>query len=141
MRFAGYDHIDARVTNIEKVRAFYERLMPTLGLTIVVGEPGDSAMEWYEPSRTDRGQRCFFGIHENAHHRHTDTRIAFSADSREAVDRITEIAVAAGARNVEPAADAYEHEPYYASFFEDPDGTKLEICYRPGSETFPPSAD
>ena len=44
------------------------------------------------------------------------------------LDRLAAIAVQAGARNVE--GPAYEDEQYYAVFFEDLSGNRLEICYR-----------
>ena len=58
-----------------------------------------------------------------------ETRIAFWAESREEVDRIAEIARAAGAKNIE-GPELYEEPGYYAVFFEDPDGNKLEVCHR-----------
>jgi predicted lactoylglutathione lyase len=57
-------------------------------------------------------------------------RIAFRASSREEVDRLAEVARAAGARDVD-GPEPYGGSPrYYAVFFEDVDGNKLEICYR-----------
>ena len=45
------------------------------------------------------------------------------------VDRLAEIVVRAGARNVE--GPGYDEGPgYYAVFFEDPSGNRLEICHR-----------
>jgi len=54
--------------------------------------------------------------------------IAFWADNIHEVDRLAAIAVQAGARNVE--GPTYEDAHYYAVFFEDPGGNRLEICYR-----------
>ena len=46
------------------------------------------------------------------------------------VDRLAAIAVKAGARTVEGPAYEDEDALYYAVFFEDPSGNRLEICYR-----------
>ena len=51
--------------------------------------------------------------------------------SRAEVDRLAEIARASGATAFEPPHVCEEYTPfYYATFFEDADGNKLEICYR-----------
>ncbi|MGQ0812591.1 MAG: VOC family protein [Nitrospiraceae bacterium] len=65
---------------------------------------------------------------ESPQHVANECRIAFWADSIREVDRLAAIAVRAGARNVE--GPAYEDAHYYAVFFEDPSGNRLEICYR-----------
>ena len=46
------------------------------------------------------------------------------------------MARAAGARNIE-GPEVYEEPGYYAVFFEDPDGNKLEVCYRTAGEGQP----
>ena len=141
MPFCGYDHIDLRVSDVAAVRPFYDALMQALGLpTIVVGrdELDRPAVEYYEAEDGHSGARRFFGVHEEAGHVADATRIAFRVDSRETVDLVAAVALRAGARDFEPPSDAYAHEPYYAAFFRDPCGNRLEICYRLGSATFPP---
>ena len=44
------------------------------------------------------------------------------------LDRLTDIAACAGARNLE--GPGWEDETYYAAFFEDPCGNRLELCHR-----------
>jgi predicted lactoylglutathione lyase len=63
-------------------------------------------------------------------HRANGTRIAFRANSRDEVDRLAEVARAAGARSIEGPENYGGSPRYYAVFFEDADGNKLEICYR-----------
>ena len=59
------------------------------------------------------------------------TRIAFWADTREEVDRIAELVRQAGGKNLEGPEICVDYTPgYYAFFFEDPDGNKLEVCCR-----------
>ena len=58
-------------------------------------------------------------------------RIAFRVDSPEEVDRLAEVARAAGARNVSgPKAMPYG-PGYYAVYFDDPSGNRLEVYVRP----------
>ena len=53
---------------------------------------------------------------------------AFWAESAAVVDRVAEVAARVGARNIEGPMD-YE-SGYYAVFFEDPCGNRLEVCHR-----------
>jgi catechol 2,3-dioxygenase-like lactoylglutathione lyase family enzyme len=120
-----YDHIDLRVRSLAEARPFYERLLPALGFT------RDVRIEhWlqFEAAGSD-GATEFFGVTESSRHVANECRIAFWADSPSEVDRLAEIIVRAGARNVE--GPGYHEGPgYYAVFFEDPSGNRLEICHR-----------
>jgi len=71
----------------------------------------------------------FFGVTESPQHVANESRIAFWADSTAEVDRLADLVVRAGARNVE-GPDYHEGPGYYAVFFEDPCGNRLEICNR-----------
>ncbi len=119
-----FDHVDLRVRSLAEARPFYEALLPALGFT------RDAKIEgWlqYETIGTE-GAPEFFGVTESPQHVANECRIAFWAGSTREVDRLAEIAVQAGARNVE--GPGYEAPHYYALFFEDPSGNRLEICYR-----------
>jgi catechol 2,3-dioxygenase-like lactoylglutathione lyase family enzyme len=60
-----------------------------------------------------------------------ENRIAFWAESRAEVDRLTEIVRQADGLKLEGPEVWREYSPgYYAVFFEDPSGNKLEICCR-----------
>jgi predicted lactoylglutathione lyase len=79
------------------------------------------------------GRREFFGVTESRTHLANECRIAFWTDSIREVDRLAEVAVQAGAQNVEGPSHKTpqpEEAMYYAVFFEDPSGNRLEICYR-----------
>jgi predicted enzyme related to lactoylglutathione lyase len=120
-----YDHIDLRVPNLSEARPFYETLLPALGFT------HDATVEgWlqFEAAGED-GATEFFGVTESAHHVANECRVAFWAESVDEVNRLAEIAVRAGARKVE-GPFYYEGHHYYAVFFEDLCGNRLEICYR-----------
>jgi predicted enzyme related to lactoylglutathione lyase len=122
-RMRRFDHIDLRVSRLADVAAFYEMLLPALGFTRPVGIEG-----WLTFEATDGDAPEFFGVTESAAHVPNETRIAFWAESRAEVDRVAEVAVRAGARNIEGPMD-YE-AGYYAVFFEDPCGNRLEVCHR-----------
>jgi len=119
-----FDHIDLRVRSLAVVRPFYEVLLPALGFTRDASIPG-----WFtfEAAYSD-GATEFFGITESPTHIANECRVAFWVDSQSEVDRLAAIAIQAGARNVE--GPAYEEAHYYAVFFEDPSGNRLEVCYR-----------
>ncbi|MES2661278.1 MAG: VOC family protein [Verrucomicrobiota bacterium] len=83
--------------------------------------------EWLQYESADEAG-AFFGVTESSGHVANENRIAFWAESVAEVERLAEVAVRAGARNVEgpmPYAPGYE-----AVFFEDPAGNRLEICHR-----------
>lgn len=73
----------------------------------------------------------FFGFTEDAGHRPNANRIAFWVRNPAEVDRLAEVARAAGARDVSGPRACPEYSPtYYAVFFADPSGNKLEIYHR-----------
>lgn len=120
-----YDHIDLRVSNLAAARTFYETLLPALGFTRKTEIPG-----WlqYEAEATDGGPAAFFGVTELANHVPNECRIAFWMESTSELDRLAAIAVQVGAQNFE--GPAWEDDAYYAAFFDDPCGNRLELCHR-----------
>jgi catechol 2,3-dioxygenase-like lactoylglutathione lyase family enzyme len=120
-----YDHIDLRVRSLDDVREFYTALLPALGFTHKVDVKG-----WLQFEAVDRGVATeFFGVTESSDHVPNECRIAFWAESKRELDRLVEIVIRAGAQNVE--GPGYDEGPgYYAVFFEDPNGNRLEICHR-----------
>lgn len=139
MSFLGFDHVDCRVRSLATVEAFYDRLMPELGLSSRREMHVDAAGEWfpaspehpcntveyYEPPRSDRA-RFFIGIIERPDHVPTLSRIAFRV-THEHMLALEGSLKKMGAVNVERSEDM---EQYPAIFFEDPGGTKLEIVAR-----------
>lgn len=125
--FAGFDHVDLRVRDLTEARRLYDVLLPELGLAETRVE--DGAVEYYEAPHRDAARR-FFGIREDRDHVATAVRIAFSAVSAADVDRLAKVAGRAGARAIEGPEIPWSSEKYYAVFFDDPSGNRLEICYR-----------
>lgn len=58
--------------------------------------------------------------------------LAFNADSREQVDNLYKLILDIGATVLDAPAQYNQYAPgYYAVFFADPDGIKLELVYMP----------
>lgn len=137
--FLGFDHVDTRVRSLRAVEVFYDRLMPELGLPQkryfhvdergewhdATGERPYNTVEFHEvpvPGKID----FFMGFIEDGKMAPTFTRIAFRIGSSTELDRWRKFLASIGAANIEDSAS----EGYPAIFFEDPAGTKLEICAR-----------
>jgi len=131
---AGVHHVDLVVSSIERSLPFYRELLAPLGyrrITEVVGERGETI--WYlggpsaaiglrEAQSPGDHDRYRVGLHH----------LAFDAWSRALVDERAEWLVAEGAE-IESGPEEYAYQPgYYAVFFRDPDGLKLEIVHVPG---------
>jgi catechol 2,3-dioxygenase-like lactoylglutathione lyase family enzyme len=127
MKQRRFDHIDLRVRDRAVAQKFYEKILPALGFT---REKSDE--EWGTfYAETNGVPTEFFGFTEDKKHQPNETRIAFWADSRGEVDEFTKIVREAGGRALEGPQVWPEYSPgYYALFFEDPDGNKLEVCCR-----------
>jgi predicted lactoylglutathione lyase len=122
-----FDHVDLRVSDLAKTRRLYDALLPAMGFSHIAED--DETICYYQPG----GDRSitFFGIDLKPGHRANGTRLALRASSRSEVDRLADIAKDAGATAFEAPHVCEEYTPfYYATFFEDADGNKLEICYR-----------
>ena len=125
MKIRRFDHIDLRVKDMAAAQRFYAALLPALGFTV------DSSGDWCIWEAREKEPVEFFGLTENPQHQPNDNRIAFWAESRAEVDRLSEIVRQAGGLNLEGPEVWREYSPgYYAIFFEDPSGNKLEICCR-----------
>jgi catechol 2,3-dioxygenase-like lactoylglutathione lyase family enzyme len=118
-----YSHVDIRVSDREAATAFYDELLAPLGLRRGETKPEH---EWVSYSRHD-GTEQWFAFTQTARVHPGDSRIAFAAPAREVVDQIAELLPGIGARKIEGPEEAYGPD-YYAVFFEDPDGNKLEVC-------------
>jgi predicted enzyme related to lactoylglutathione lyase len=127
MKTRHLDHIDLRVRDFQRAMKFYQRLLPELGFTC-----DRSDETWGTFYTVDRdGPSEFFGFTEDGNHQPNGTRIAFWADTREEVDQLAKLVGEIGGRNLEGPEVCPNYSPgYYAFFFQDPDGNKLEICCR-----------
>ena len=122
-----FGHIDLRVADIEAAQAFYEALLPELGFT--VRYHGDVWKAW---ATTDPlPSTAYFGITEEAGHAANSNRIAFWVGSRAEVERLAEVVRQAGAAELSGPKEMPYGPGYYAIFFADPSGNRLEIYHRP----------
>ena len=124
VRVVGIDHISLRVGGFEKSKAFYGKLMAFLGFKVLDEYP--DAIGW-----TNGKTRLWIWAAdaEGKKHKHRIGNIgfhhyAFELESRKDVDDLQAFVKKLGARIVDPAGEYYDD--YYAVFFLDPDGLKLE---------------
>jgi catechol 2,3-dioxygenase-like lactoylglutathione lyase family enzyme len=135
MKARCFDHIDLRVKDMDVARKFYEKFLPQLGFVRERHEPSpnEGAGEDFHTFYSAGGDKPseFFGFTQDNNHQPNGTRIAFWADTREEVDRLAKLVREAGGKALEGPEICLDYSPgYYAFFFEDPDGNKLEICCR-----------
>jgi len=131
---AGVHHVDLVVSSIERSLPFYRDLLAPLGyhrISEVEGERGETICYLGGPDvsiglRDAQSKGGHDRYRVGLHH------LAFEAWSRAAVDERAEWLRAQGAE-IESGPEEYAYSPgYYAVFFFDPDGIKLEIVHVPG---------
>ena len=126
-------HVIVTVNDMARSGPFYDWLMPRLGYPTswsVGGNRGflsPAGSFWVKPADAKHAGDTFskdrVGLCE----------IAFAAASREDVDALHRALVERGATILDPPREYPEYVPgYYAVFFTDPDGIKLELVYIPG---------
>jgi catechol 2,3-dioxygenase-like lactoylglutathione lyase family enzyme len=121
-----FNHIDLRVPRLEEALPFYAALLPALGFTRTRHDA-----QWKVFGFEGAPLLCYFGLTEEKGHRPNSNRVAFWVDSRAEVDRIGDLVRRAGALNMDgPKACPHYSSSYYAVFFEDPSGNRLEVCHR-----------
>jgi len=135
MRSTGVNHVDLVVSSIERSLRFYTELLRPLGFDDIaevdgergetiwyIGGPGSSVGLRQAQSESPPYDRYRVGLHH----------LAFEAPSRAVVDERAEWV---RRQDVELESEPQEYtysEGYYAVFFYDPDGLKLEIVHMPG---------
>jgi catechol 2,3-dioxygenase-like lactoylglutathione lyase family enzyme len=121
------DHIDLRVTDLKRAQKFYCKLLPALGF---VRDRSSGRLGIFYAAG-ENVPEAFFAFSQDRRHQRNGTRIAFWAESRAEVDRLGRLVRKIGGKNLEGPELCHGYSPgYYACFFEDPDGNKLEICCR-----------
>jgi catechol 2,3-dioxygenase-like lactoylglutathione lyase family enzyme len=121
-------HIDLRVRDRVRSKAFYDALLGDLGF---IRRDSEQWTSYFDGANAAPGPSDFewFGFTEDASPVPNSNRIAFVATSNDEVDRVADVLRRIGARNLE--GPNYDEGPgYYAVFFEDPDGHRLEVCCR-----------
>ena len=123
-RVVNIDHISVRVSDFAKSKAFYAQLFAFLGFKVL--DEYDDAIGW-----TNGKTRYWIGAADaqgkKHKHRLGDVGLhhyAFELRNRKDVDALQAFVKKLGAEIVDPANEYYDD--YYAVFFLDPDGLKLE---------------
>jgi len=130
MRRPVLSHIDMRVRDRKAAIAFYDEVLSALGLSRRDSEMWTSYYFAGEPMH-EAADFIWFAFTEDANARPNLNRIAFVALSKEEVELAAQKAREAGSPDVE--GPNYDEGPeYYATFFSDPEGNPLEVCYRTG---------
>lgn len=129
------DHVDLTVASLERSLAFYRELLRPLGWrreSEVAGERGETIHYLWGPDlRGAVGLRAATAEREPDRYATGLHHLAFGARSRRRVDERARWLHDAGAE-IESGPREYDYTPrYYAVFFRDPDGIKLEIVHRP----------
>ena len=132
------DHLDLVVTSLRRSLEFYRGLLLPLGyvrLSEIAGERGERVV--YLGRIGGMGSVSLREAQSGAHPVPYDRygvglhHLAFSAASRASVDERAAWLREQGAQ-IESGPQEYDYTPgYYALFFYDPDGIKLELVHRP----------
>ncbi|MBK6702419.1 MAG: VOC family protein [Caulobacteraceae bacterium] len=138
----GIHHIDLTVKDAKASRAFYEACSASWVIgSRPINDLGDTDPNGYDFDLTTADGFCSIGI-LNARGEHADRthdryspglhHIAWNAASREDVDAMHEHLLSIGATILDAPAAYPQYGPtYYAVFFADPDGLKLEYVHKP----------
>jgi catechol 2,3-dioxygenase-like lactoylglutathione lyase family enzyme len=136
------DHLDLTVRDPEKSRTFYQAVLGFMGYTRVrahgsgfdfdvpghLDGPGGDGWQYSVGLRKASGeneQRVHDRYSPGLHH------AAFRAQDRSDVDRLHDLLVKIGAVILDAPADYPSYgQTYYAVFFADPDGLKLEFVFQ-----------
>jgi catechol 2,3-dioxygenase-like lactoylglutathione lyase family enzyme len=130
------DHIGVDCTDFGRSRAFYERALAPLGLTVVM-EVTRQTSGGYEGCGFGQDGKPEFWIGSNSARPSRPVQrslhVAFRAADRATVDAFHAAALAAGGKdNGAPGVRAHYHPNYYGAFVLDPDGHNIEVvCHRP----------
>lgn len=120
----GIDHIVIRVSNYERSREFYDRLFTYLNFELIdrftdmTGWRNGVTAFWIAAPNSSTTQRRVHESDIGLHH------YAFELRSRSEVDEVEAFLKANNVDIVDPAGEYYKD--YYAVYFLDPDGIKLE---------------
>ncbi len=123
VRVVGIDHLVIRVSNYETSKAFYGRLFAFLGFKVLdeyadaIGWTNGKTRFWVGPANP--GSKPYRIGDIGFHH------YAFELRSRKDVDALGAFVANELGAQVVDAPDEY-YDDYYAVFFLDPDGLKLE---------------
>jgi glyoxylase I family protein len=124
-------HIDLSVSDLERSRTFYDAVLGYLGYTRAEDYPNGS--DWNRASEPFHSIGIVRASGPNASRTHDRLspglhHLAWMADSNEDVDALHALLQQSGAEILDPPSLYPQYgSDYYAVFFADPDGLKLEF--------------
>ncbi len=125
------DHIFLTVSDMNRSVAFYEKVLPVLGITARGdydgrdGPPGHPDLKGFG----SKG-RMFFWLRQGEAGP-SAVHVGLVADSEAMVDEAHARAMAAGAPQIHPPGPQLHYDPrYYAAQVRDPDGYSLEFVFK-----------
>ncbi|NCT66019.1 MAG: VOC family protein [Rhodanobacteraceae bacterium] len=123
------DHIGIAVSDYARSKAFYERALAPLGITLILEVDPSSGADDHHAGFGEHA-KPYFWIGPGAA---TGTHVAFNAPTRAAVRAFYDAALAAGGRdNGPPGLRTHYHPDYFGAFVLDPDGHNIEaVCHAP----------
>ena len=128
-------HIDLNVRSLDVSKPFYHTVLGALGFELAVDRA--EIVEFNLPAPVGH-YHCSIGLVPAERHTPHDRyapglhHLAFRALSRADVDAFYEHLVRIGATILDAPAEYPQYSPgYYAVFFVDPDGLKLEYVHKP----------
>jgi glyoxylase I family protein len=127
----GVEHVDLTVNDLARSTSFYDQVLGALGFRRV---PHATYVAWanahlvigLRAAGTASREAVFDRNRVGLHH------LALRVRSRDEVDRLHEFLARAGVTVLDPPAEYPEYgQRYYAVYFADPDGMKLEAVHFP----------
>lgn len=129
-----FDHVGFNVSDYQRSKAFYERALAPLGITVIKEITKEQTGGWEGCGFGKDGKPSFWiGSCPPGEELKNELHVAFAAESRAMVDAFHQAALAAGgADNGAPGLRPMYHPTYYGAFVLDPDGHNIEaVCHRP----------
>ena len=124
-RVVGIDHLVLSVGDFARSKEFYDKLLRFLGFKLkhqyedMAGWSNGKTLFWIAAADAQGGKRKYRKGDIGFHH------YAFELSSRDDVDELGEFLEQNGMTVLDPPGEYYGHN-YYAVYFADPDGMKLE---------------
>lgn len=133
MALGTLNHLGLTVSDRDKSEPFYDAILQFMGYQQV--EKNEHIIMWWSKdagaivisaANPDSPNKVHDRYSPGLHH------FAFSADSREQVDNLYKLILEINATVLDSPAEYNQYAPgYYAVFFADPDGIKLELVHMP----------
>ena len=132
------NHLMLAVKDVKNSVVFYEPIMSFMGYELydsneffalfrLKNRIGDLIIIQSSPELAGKSHERFApGFHH----------VSFNADTRDQVDDLYELLLRNKVGILDPPCECEEYSPgYYAVYFEDPDGMKLELSYTPNQKS------